>query len=183
MSDQVGKTLGDIAGQILCSRALLAGLVASGLAIFTAVHLAAKPGTEVSLFCGLAKYQKSESAIVVAPQAPAPAETTGYVLPQKARTHDYGSYARPSQPVTYAILDQSVNFSCDDKVVILGGAQVKRLSVAARTKEGDPLTTTTHPISGAIWINLRSMVSHVELLYKANYFAIQLFRYRGVPNR
>ncbi|HXC37848.1 MAG TPA: hypothetical protein VN667_02800 [Burkholderiales bacterium] len=165
-----GKTPWDVLAEVTKSPWLFVAVGVFFGALFLATHSSAKPGTEVNLLWGLVKYQKSD---LVPPSSPSIVtdSTKGYVLPKNEETHQASGYNSPFVAVTHPILDKGINFVANGYDLTIGGANIKQISVAARSSEGDALSMTKKQ-DGSIEIKQGVSMTHIELSYKGNFFSL-----------
>ena len=139
----IGRTPWDFATEAIRSRTALLLVVAVFIVVPLAIHYFAEPNSEINLFLGLIKYKKASPPPEKAeakpdpkpePPRPEPIPAT-YMLPDK--TVQRFAVAVP-------ILDGTLNVTArgplqESASLVLGGANVLRVRVAARTLDGNRL--------------------------------------------
>ncbi len=159
-----GRTGWDFASEIIKWRILIIFLVGFiFIVVPSVVHVLAEPGTEVSLFFGLVKYQKTKKASQVAESAKAvPPSIKGYFLPT---VKDFSSDPTP-------ILDGTINLgsstNAEDGAYFISGANIDVVAFAARTPRGDALVPKV--VGGKVLFKQTDTI--VELEYKGNFFVV-----------
>lgn len=164
MTEPTGRTRWDFAAEAIKSPVVLVVSLILFLLVPLMVHLNAEPGTEVSLFMGLIKYQKAKPIL---PQSPTltkvePADTQGYYLPSTVDFKD--------EPIP--ILDRTINVgragSNSNAAYFIGGANVEQARIAARTWTGE--TIKPRFSDGKAYFTATDTVTQVE--YKGNFFEL-----------
>jgi hypothetical protein len=177
-----GRTAFDLLSELLRSWKLFLVVLAIAATVIGIVHLTAKPGTEVSLFWGLAKYQKADTPIPTPLPQVIHKELSNYILPKEENLRGYVSYSQQGFKI-FPILDGAVNFYCDDHQVILGGAEISKISVAGKSDRGDKIKAHVDPKTGNVVIDLNSSVAIIELEYKGNLFEIKIYTTDEIAGR
>ncbi len=166
-----GRTAWDFATEAIKSKTMISLVIILGLLVPWIVHLQAEPGTEVSLFAGLIKYQKAKAVapIVAEPVKLTPPNTKDYVLPQ----------AKDFQADPTPILDGTINLGMPsnpkDGSFYISGANVDIASFAIRTQQGDALKPRVFG-NKAVVLPTDTLI---ELEYKGNFFLIETLFQRG----
>jgi hypothetical protein len=182
MTDQKsnGRTPWDLLSDLLTNRWLLVLVALALVLVATIVHLNAKPGSEVVLFWGLAKYQKPEQFTQEKP--PTPQEATaddirGYFLPENVPTHSLkspvpGQIKSIYEPVQIPILDKGIFVVANVFTITIGGPNVSLLSIAGRSEDGNPLFIKKTE-TGALEMR-QAKAPHLEMMYKGNLFVLSI---------
>lgn len=163
-----GKTAWDVIAAILKSPWLFVSIALVLAGLFLATHLVAKPGTEVVLLWGAAKYQKGDPPTEVK-TTPPPEDINMYLLPKNKETHQLNNIGETTE-ATYPILDGGINFVAHGHEVEIGGVNIEQIYVAARSGAGEPLSVIRKS-SGKVGIK-QADITYIELAYKGNIFSI-----------
>lgn len=166
-----GRTAWDFATEVIKSRAMIALVVTVGLLVPVVVHVLAEPGTEISLFGGLVKYQKAKGATQSPePIKAVPPSTKGYLLPY---AKDFSSDPTP-------ILDGTINLGAvansKDGAYFMSGANIDVVAFAVRTSRGDALVPK---VVGRKVLVGPTTDTFLELEYKGNFFVVETKMQRG----
>jgi len=182
---EFGRTAFDLLSEIIGSRKIFffLALIASSLIGFIGwTHIAANPGSEISLLWGLARYKKSDETPRTTPPAVVHMKLSNYTLPQEEEYYNFVSNSQKGFK-KFPILDGAINFYCNDQEVVLGGAEVSKISVAGKSDTGEKLNARKDPKTGNIVLQLNSDIAFVELGYKGNLFEIKIYAQGELPGR
>ena len=130
---RIGRTAWDFAAEALGSWTAIALVCFVCLVIPLFVHLQAEPGSEVSLFYGLIKYQKAKPIPPPPqePKKPSPRELDELSLPEERTLEDSGERV--------PILDRALNVTTSYPDFHLGGYNIELVKLAARSPRGESL--------------------------------------------
>jgi hypothetical protein len=163
-SRSTGRTPWDFAADILRQGFIKWGLATLFFAIPAVVHILAEPGSEISLFLGLVKYQKAKLVISpVQPARPGVATTSDYALPSAK------DFADSPIPILDGTINLGVPHVAQDGAYFISGANIGQVALAARSPDGESISPKK--VGSRVLIGQRDTV--LELEYKGNYFAIQ----------
>lgn len=166
-----GRTPWDFATEAIRSKIAISLVSIICMLVPLTVHFQAEPGTEITLFGGLIKYQKAKA---IAPAIAEPIKTVrpttdAYVLP---KTKNFRDDPTP-------ILDGTINLSrssdSTEGAFYISGVNIDIASFGIRTTQGDAVKPkVVHNKAFVLPTDV-----YIELEYKGNFFVIETENQQG----